>query len=389
MNAIVVSPDGEWLIVNHGSRTEHGEVRDDGMAAPGLREIPLTSAIFRIPASATDVLLPNDEAALRASGYLFADGVRNMFDLAYDGAGRLYGVENSGDRDDADELNRLQEGNHYGFPWRMGSNDNPQQFPGYVPEADLLLNPLASSIQFGAFYDDPTYPPIPTGVTFTDPVVNVGPDADFYRDGSTGDIRRGHLTDQPTSTFTPHRSPLGLTFDVAGSLPAPFQDGGFTLAWTEGNPANPGASPLLTPFGDDSPDLLHLHFVHPDTVSATRIVAGFDGPMDAVLFDRTMYIVEIGASSGLWSVSFLDPNATHPAPGPVVSVRASPNPFRRATRIEIDMASSEAIRVDLIDALGRVIRPLHNGDLGQGQHAFDVEGEHLQQGSTWFEFRGG
>ena len=45
--------------------------------------IPLTSVLLRVPTTARNLILPNDEAKLQAGGYLFADGVRNAFDLAF------------------------------------------------------------------------------------------------------------------------------------------------------------------------------------------------------------------------------------------------------------------------------------------------------------------
>ena len=52
----------------------------------------------------------------------------------------------SGDRDDSEELNWLREGHHYGFPWRMGLNETPQQFADYDPAEDLLLNPASYAV---------------------------------------------------------------------------------------------------------------------------------------------------------------------------------------------------------------------------------------------------
>src|SRR6185295_4024383 len=79
-NGIAVSPNGEFVFVNAGSRTDHGETQDANGAFPGTREVPLTSAILRIPTHVSGQVLRNDEATLRAGGYLYADGVRNAFD---------------------------------------------------------------------------------------------------------------------------------------------------------------------------------------------------------------------------------------------------------------------------------------------------------------------
>ena len=379
MNGIVVSPDGAWLTVNQGSRTEHGEVQTNGGAAPGAREMPITSLLLRLQATATGLTLPNDEAALQAGGYLYADGFRNSFDLAYDADGQLYATENSGDRDDNDELNRIVQGGHYGFPWRLGTHDTPQRVPGYNVETDLLVNHAAAGYINGTFHDDPTYPAPPAGVTFRDPVVNVGPDADRYRDAATGEIRDASSRGEAMATFTSHRSPLGLTFDP-GALPPPYTRDGFVLSWTDGNAANAGASPLLSPFGDDAQDLLHLDFLSPDTVSATRIVSGFEGPMDAVLVFRTMYVVEIGASSGLWAVQFRDLTATEPEAGLEAAVRVAPNPFQAAARVTVDAARTAAYQIDVTDVLGRRVATLHEGVLPAGRHLFTLDGTRLPAG---------
>src|SRR6266496_4187195 len=161
-NGIAVSPDGRFVYVNSGSRTDHGEVQTSDGRYPGLRETALTARIFRLPANGTEIFLPDDEAALQGAGYVFARGVRNSFDPAFNAAGDLLSGDNSGDRDDNDELNWLREGGHYGFPWRLGTNDTPQQFPGYDPEADRLVDHRFYAYQNGFFHDDPTYPPRPS-----------------------------------------------------------------------------------------------------------------------------------------------------------------------------------------------------------------------------------
>ncbi len=307
MNAVTVSPDGQFLYVNSGSRTDHGEEQSYNGQFPGLREVPLTSAILRIPASATDVVLPDDEASLVQGGYLFADGFRNTFSLAFNVEGRLFGMENSGDRDDSEEMNEITEGGHYGFPWRISLTDTPMRFPGYDPSADLLLNPEAGAVQSGFFHNDPDYPAPPTGVTFTDPIVNIGPDADLYRDPETGEILNASDTGVAMATFTSHRSPLGLVFDTGDTLPDPFTGNALALGWTGSE------SPLLAPFEGEGEDLLHLSFVAGSDASAIRterIASGFLNPIDAVLVDGRLYVLEFAGAGRIWQVSFAGDTAT-------------------------------------------------------------------------------
>ncbi len=298
-NAIAFSPDGHYIFLNNGSRTDHGESQD----MDGVREFPLTSAIFRIPIDAENLVLQNDADSLEAQGYLYADGVRNHFDLAFAPNGDLFGVENSGDRDDPEELNWIREGEHYGFPWRMGTNDTPQQFPGYDFTADPFVNPGAYAVMLGFFHDDSTYPAPPEGVVFADPVRSVGPDADKYRDPADGQIKDASDEGVTISTFTAHRSPLGLLFDTEMNLPRDLKGGGFVLSWT------PGSSSLLSPFGDESEDLLHLDLTKIEAENryearVTRIVGNFKNPVDAVLAENKMYVIENGRSSSLWEVTF-------------------------------------------------------------------------------------
>ena len=160
-NGIVVSPDGRWLFVNSGSRTDHGEEQSVDGTFPGAREVPLTAAIFRLPADGVDLLLPNDDAALGELGYVYARGMRNAYDLAFAPNGDLFAAENGPDADFPDELNWVREGLHYGFPWRFGVEDNPQQFPEYDGEGDRRLQGDFEAVRRGFYRSDPDFPPAP------------------------------------------------------------------------------------------------------------------------------------------------------------------------------------------------------------------------------------
>ena len=368
VNAIVLSPDETELYLNSGSRTDHGEVQDNNGQFPGVREVPLTSAILRIPATATDLVLPNDEQSLLQGGYLFADGTRNTFSLAFDGVGRLFGTENSGDRDDEEELNLIEEGRQYGFPWRMGMTDTPMQFPGYDPSSDLLLNGSAIAVQSGFFYDDPSYPLVPDGVTFTDPVLNLGPDADLYRDPASGTILDASDTGRPMGTFTAHRSPLGLVFDVNPLLPPPYSGDGFMLSWTGGE------SGLLGPYAGEGEDLMHLTFEDGDTgpaVRVERLVSGFLNPIDAVQVGQALYVLEFGSGARVWRIGFGSSTASEGSgdtsipTGPVVDIW--PNPAAGMQRARIQAARTGRIQATLVNSTGQELRTVLDTWLVQGQ----------------------
>ncbi len=300
VNALIVSPDNRWLFINSGSRTDHGEIQDGDGHFPGLRETALTAVMLRVPTDARALVLANDRDVLRNQGFLFAEGLRNAYDLAFAPNGDLFATENGPGRDMPEELNWLRQGHHYGFPWRMGLDDTPQQFPDYDPASDRLLSPRSTAVREGYYHNDPTYPPPPRD--FTDPVINIGPDADAYRDPADGRIKDASRENVRFGTFTAHRSPLGLVFDVEQALAEPFQGDGFTLSWT---PGDPNGDSVNGPFNDPSQDLLHLDLTKTaDHYEAhvTRIVGGFSNPIDAEIIGNRLYVIEWSGQRGLWEI---------------------------------------------------------------------------------------
>ena len=330
-SGVAVNPTGDSLYINSGSRTDHGELQDNGGKYPGAREVPLTSAILRIPLNAQNLVLSNDATLL--APYLFADGTRNSFDLAFMGNKYLIAPENSGDRDDPDELNWIQQGRHYGFPWQMGNDDTPQQYSPYDPNADVYINHKCSAYKKGFFRNDPNYPPKPAGVTFTAPIRNNGPDADKMRDGTTGKVKDGSDMGTGAFTFTPHRSPLGLIFDNDNILAGDLQGDGFMLSFNKG-----GDSLGLTPGGapaailDASQDMLHLKFANQGgsfTVSSTKIITGFANPVDACMIGNIAYVIEYnsGGNGRLFKITFPKAQASGVQDGErAYSVSMYPNP---------------------------------------------------------------
>ncbi len=302
VNGLVVSLDNRSLFINSGSRTDHGEIQDGDGHFPGLRETALTAVILRVPTEARDLVLPNDRYSLLDQGFLFAEGLRNAYDLAFAPNGDLFATENGPGRDMAEELNWLRQGHHYGFPWRMGLEDTPQQFPDYDPATDFLLSPRSTAVREGYYHNDPTYPPPPR--RFTDPVINLGPDADAYRDPADGQIKNASEEGVRFGTFTAHRSPLGLVFDAAHALAEPFRGDGFVLSWTRGDP---NGNSVNGPFNDPSQDLLHLDLAKVGgkyEARVTRIVGGFSNPIDAEIIGNRLYVIEWSGERGLWEIVF-------------------------------------------------------------------------------------
>jgi len=298
-NGITVSPDGKYVFVNAGSRTDHGEVEDAGLRFPNTRDVALTARIFRLPAGADNLQLPDDEAALAALGVVYATGTRNAFDMAFAPNGDLFAVDNGPDADFPDELNWIRQGLNYGFPWRFGLVDNPQQFPGYDSSKDKHLSLDFVAVQNGTYHNDPTFPKAPGA--FTDPVVNLGPAAAQYRadDGTQHDAAAEGKT---LNTFTPHRSPLGLVFATDPKLPADLRGDAATFSVFLASYGAAGGT--LT---DKGQDLLHLMLTKTgDNYQSvtTQIARGFQNPVDTVLIENRLYVLDYGGQGALWEITF-------------------------------------------------------------------------------------
>ena len=299
-NGLAVSPDNQWLYINSGSRTDHGELQENNGANKGVRETDLTSAVFRVPVSATaTITLPNDAAKLKAAGYLFADGTRNCYDLAFAGNGDLFCGDNGPDADYPDEINWLREGHHYGFPWKFGAEDNPQTDPNYDASKDNHLREDFFAVANNLYKADPSFPKPPAGVTFTLPVLNMGPDADKYRmdDGSEADASDAK---EPLAGITPHRSPLGLSFDVDNMLSGSLKGSGFFVSWG-------AAGGTLS---DKGQDLIHMQLKKEGTGDDAHYVAqmwqlakGFSQPIDTVLVGNVLYVLDNGGQGNIWAVT--------------------------------------------------------------------------------------
>ena len=375
MSGIVLNPTTDSLYVNSGAATDHGEVHD------GFREVGLTSIILKLPVNGQNITLQNDREWLRSNGYLFCEGIRNAFALAYSGNGDLFAAINSDDRDDPEELNWLREGRHYGFPWRIGGNTTPQQFTPYDPHHDPLLSPNAwgGGNLYVTYSNDPTYPPPPAGVTFTEPIQSHGPDADRYRDTTTGTVLDASTLGRTISTFTAHRSPDGLVFDRDSVLAADLKGGGFMTSLSTGI--------VLQALGDTSQDLVHLDLAKTDsgyTVRVTRLVSGFNAPLGLTMSGNALYVLETGlegtnASPKLWKVTLPAgvSTATGPRetlPGTFALMQNYPDPFNPSTTINFTLPSPGAVTLTVYDLLGKEVRRLIDGNVPAGAGSVTWDG---------------
>jgi hypothetical protein len=311
-----IDPQQQFLYFSSGSRTSFGEVQTNNGAFPGLREQPLTSKIFRIPVSAENIYLYNDSTFLDTCGYVFAMGTRNAYDMAWNAQGHLFAIDNAGERDDPEELNWIQEGHHYGFPWRIGGNLNPLTNPNFNAAQDPLINPQNSAYLEGHFNADPNFPQIPSGLQFTEPLSNYGAAADYYKNEITGNIEKSSESGTPVKTFTPHRSPLGLVIDKNKALGSVYSGKGFVMSFMPGgdstgfSPISPWGSPC--PFVDPSRELVMMNLYYDSlnndyAIQTSNIVTGFYLPVDAEQVGNSIYIIE--NNGVLWKIRFPAPNA--------------------------------------------------------------------------------
>lgn len=308
-NALVISKDKKYIYVNSGARTDHGEVQDNKGAYPNARDNALTANVFRIPVESENLILDTDEKKLKSDGYLFAEGIRNAYDMEFDANGNLFGVVNSGDYDQPEEMFWIRKGHHYGFPWQMAGIENPQQYPDWIPDPakDPFISPGAHAWVVKYFHNDPNFPKILNGVKFSPGVQNMGPDANEYRDIASGKIVDGDITGKTISSFNAHSVPLGLVFDKKNALSEEFKGDGFVFRYGGGSD-RPGAN-LLRKSGKD---LLHLDLSYNAAadnyyMKSTSIVNNFNAPVDAVMLGNIIYVLEHGTANSdggrIWKVS--------------------------------------------------------------------------------------
>jgi hypothetical protein len=357
---ITADPQKQYLYFSGGSRTSFGEVETNDGMYPGLREQALTSKIFRIPIDATNIYLNNDSIALQNSGYVFAEGTRNAYSMAFNAENQLFAIDNAGERDDPEELNLIEQGKHYGFPWRIGGNANPLANPNYDASTDPLINPNNGAFLAGHFDADPQFPAAPAGVVFTEPIANYGAAADYYKEEGTGQIKKASESGQPVRTFTAHRSPLGLVIDKDKQLGDAYGGNGFVLSFMPGGDST-GYTPLspwgsACPFVDPSRELVMLRFSF-DSINqtygiyTTNVASGFYLPVDAVQVGSAIYVIE--NNGGLWKINF--PKAQTPPSGFSANNFVYPNPSAAEMNCYFPNPNQQKRHLELLSLDGKVI----------------------------------
>jgi len=163
VNAMAEGPDGK-LYINSGS------IRHGSQASGPEPDFGWNARILRVNLDGTGL-------------ESFCRGIRNTFALTFRSDGALFGVENGPDCHYADELNRLEFGKHYGYPFAYGSgrsgSDSTLDLECVFPSAGETLEPAWG---------------------------NLGPD------GIPGPGEPGDSGGAVFYGFHPHSSPSGLSF---------------------------------------------------------------------------------------------------------------------------------------------------------------------------------
>jgi hypothetical protein len=241
---IAQGPDG-MIYLGSGSRTDHGEAGTEQMVSrlgeaphpdipggPGFAGGDFTASILRF-----------DPAKGQQVPEVYSRGNRNPFGFDWDDRGRLIDAENGPMADHPEELNHIQQGRHYGFPYVFGNNEKP---------------------------DYPDSPKPPEGMRFEPAIKNVGPG--------------GLLGDHPMYSLAPHSAPGGLTFYRTGHLPRKYENSFFLVRF--GNLVN---------YNRIGFDVLNFRLEEEDgklVAHTERFLDRLGRPLDLCVSGGKLYIVE-------------------------------------------------------------------------------------------------
>ena len=172
---IAFGPDG-MLYANSGARTDAAQPGRGGKWYTG-GETPVTACIWQIN--------PRSEPPAMT---VFAQGIRNAAGFCWNDRGEMFATENGPTAHAPEELNLIERGKHYGFPYTFGDLGATKVY-SHTPDA-------------------------PQDLQLTLPIPNLGPDGGF--DG------------KPCYTFDAHSSPAGIVF-LGDDFPEGYR-GTFVLA---------------------------------------------------------------------------------------------------------------------------------------------------------------
>lgn len=168
-NGIAFGPDG-YGYVSVGARSDHGENPID----------PLEASVLRFDPDGGEI-------------EVWAQGLRNTFDIAWDANGRLFGADNSPDHGPPEEFNRIEPGGHHGFPYYdcQTCTPAPQELEIVEPLHELLAHSAPTGItvylheHFPGYYNN-IFLALWSAFPGAQKIVRFGPNGEGMTDFATG-----------------------------------------------------------------------------------------------------------------------------------------------------------------------------------------------------------
>ncbi len=96
--------------------------------------------------------------------------------------------------------------------------------------------------------------------------------------------------------------------------------------------------------------------------------------------DNAMWTLALGVQT--WPTHDLFATTVDAEDGPTdgLTLAVAPNPIRRAATVRLTLDAAARVRVDVVDALGRQVHSLHDGDLPAGTHTLVLDADGLPSG---------
>jgi glucose/arabinose dehydrogenase len=142
---IAFGPDG-FLYAGNGARTDGGLTSNDPNWYGG-GETPITACIWRIDPKVENPPLE-----------VYARGIRNAYGFCWNDRGEMFATENGPDAHAPEEINHIEQGKHYGFPFAYANWTKKaySRSPDAPPDLKMTL-PIANLGPDGGFEGEPIY----------------------------------------------------------------------------------------------------------------------------------------------------------------------------------------------------------------------------------------
>ena len=144
--------------------------------------------------------------------------------------------------------------------------------------------------------------------------------------------------------------------------------------------------------------MFHLSFI-PDEketfkVSVKRIATGFKNPIDAVIVDNKIYVMEYtggwinNGSVGIYELTFpLSSTSLDFVSGPPSGIslyQNYPNPFNPTTKIQYELPISTEVNLSIYNGIGHKISELVNGEQRAGIHTVIYDAQNSSSGIYYY-----